>query len=273
MKTDSVLLTVDWDYFIREEPEWDLGHRENPFFSEFIWVARAASFAAVGKDLRRETDPKRWGTPPPDGFWKALLDLGFDFSGVEKFVVSDSHLAAGIYFLTNAPPADRIVSFDAHHDCGYGRVSPGMMDCANWMRRVLEYNPKLKGTVVYPIWKGLSEWHPNKTHLPKIIRRKVNAGIWGHEPFTSELPGKVRSLVVCRSSAWTPPFFDKSFIAFAKDAEKLCKQSATIMTDFGNGKKEPNPVEPRKFDDEEFERVYAMGAETAAAMEAIREAQ
>lgn len=271
-----ILLTVDWDYFVREDPTWDLGHIETPFFADFMWVARAASFAAVGMDLREEMNPYKWGTPPPYSFWKVLQERGFDFSNVKTFVVSDSHLAAGVYFLDPGPAVrnTKVVSFDAHHDCGYNKTAPGIMTCDNWLKRVLLYNHGLKAKVVFPPWKGMRDW--NWQSLPKKIVQRVKPVVYGHPDDLAE-GGVVEKVVLSRSSAWTPPFYDNDFIEFVKDAEHRFKQTPTIMRDdmykFDGGVTgmKGDPMVPRRFDAAEYDRIRALGASTASALEAMRQ--
>ena len=42
MKTrkKKLLVTIDWDYWVPEKLEWDMGHRESQFFLEAIWAFR-----------------------------------------------------------------------------------------------------------------------------------------------------------------------------------------------------------------------------------------
>lgn len=275
----SVLLTVDWDFFVREDPTWDLGHIETPFFADFMWVARAASFASVGKDLRREMDPTRHALPRPNLFWDALQRIAhLDFSKVSRVIVGDSHLVAGVYFLDPGMMGRSardlvVVNFDAHHDCGYKKVPPGTMTCDNWLKKILLYNPGMKAKVVYPQWKGMADW--NRDRLPKSIQKRVQPGVWGHEPFTGELAGTVEQIVIARSSAWTPPFFDVEFGKFVMDIARRLNLNPFSVKDeaFQHGGitgMKGDPMVPRRFDEAEYERVRSLGASTASALEAMR---
>lgn len=191
MKT---LITIDWDFFCPEKPEWDLGHQESLMFLKMLWGGR------IGLLNEMKTDGNELI------FWdwirkKVNIDRAPMF-------VSDSHCFA--YNLLKG--VDRVISFDAHHDCwegdslGVDKSERGVF-CHNWLREWLGGSRRRKATWVAPIWLG------EDCPLPEGVER-LEKKIWSQ--FTDlDIEGSV-VVHVCRSGCWVPPWLDKAFLAFLK---------------------------------------------------------
>jgi hypothetical protein len=119
--------------------------------------------------------------------------------------VSDSHA-----FAYPMPfEADRVVLFDAHHDC-WDSHNDGKVYCHNWLRMWLEADEAREALWVYP--KHLIDnW--GKQDVPEDLRSRVEAVEWNG---LIEL-GDIEAVHICRSGCWTPPWLDKGFIKFVKD--------------------------------------------------------
>ena len=124
------LLSVDFDFFFptneREQMWlWDWGHREAPFFIEAIWTSRAAAFLRAGVPLPGLSNDI-------DAFWDRM-QIG---KGATLYV-SESHADAADHRVRRG--VSSVVSYDAHHDCGYSRQAVAEMkltrkiDCAVWL--------------------------------------------------------------------------------------------------------------------------------------------
>ena len=76
----SAMLTIDWDYFVPEDPIHDFGHMENLFFLDQIWWFRVQyidNIKTSGEELV---------------FWNRLREK--NIFPIDQVWVSDSHLPA-----------------------------------------------------------------------------------------------------------------------------------------------------------------------------------
>ena len=179
MKT---LLTVDWDAFVAEKTEWDLGHWESLLYLKFLWMSRMWLYDQI-KTSGKEKD-----------FWKKVPPG----SGVTW--VSDSHLFA--FHLSHG--VNRIVLVDGHHDCWPPSSSKKLIECHNWLRAWLQSGKKRMVTWVRP------DWSAGVMEVPDDLKDRFE--IVGLDD-KLEL-GDVWNVHVCRSGCWTPPWLDKAFIDF-----------------------------------------------------------
>lgn len=190
MKT---LLTVDWDYFCPEKPEWDLGHSESLAFLDMMWRTR---FGLMDKITTNGAEK---------GFWKALGTFG---KGTALTYVSDSHIFA--YGLLSG--IDHVLIVDAHHDC-WKEDSLGVekaqrkVYCHNWLRVWLSKSKKRSATWLVPAWSE------GQFSLPDDMKGRVDVihsiEKWGDKP--------IDRVHVCRSGCWTPPWLDRKFIEFVEE--------------------------------------------------------
>jgi hypothetical protein len=270
----NIWLSVDWDYFVREDPSWDFGHAELPDFQDLLWNMRVAQFNRRGEDLVEETSLMH-ADPHPAAFWGRLSRLGYNFDNVRAIVVGDSHRHAYKVFrrsLLEGPSLSdtRIVHFDAHHDLTYnmarfeGEAGREEVTCENWLLMTHLAQPKLKSLIVYPEWKGLREWHSTFGEnferypmLKRAIERYTEPCCWPSSR-VEESAGDVELVYICRSSAWTPPWHDESFIRFAKALQQMAK--VPLDTPFLETEN-MDPLEPRSFDREQA--IRTLGSEHA----------
>jgi hypothetical protein len=231
-----ILLSVDFDFFVRELDAWHFDHGEHDLYRLYAWTFRERAFRMDGIDLRAETS-LRYAEPHPAHFFGALERLGFDFSDLGA-VVADSHRYAYNLFkvATTEPSRTRLVNFDAHHDLFYSAeklrasVATDMASCENWHMLTLLNHAGLRSLNVYPGWLGLREWDRS---LGKLFRGKTEAMrslaahlhrwtgpcVWG-DPRIAAAAGRVEKLFIAKSSAWTPTWHDAAFASFCRGAAK-----------------------------------------------------
>lgn len=220
-------LSIDFDFFSREDPMWDLGHNdENMMFqTNTIWNTRYERY-----DLHAETDQKTYvGFTSRELFGK-MLSLGFDF---KRFHVSrnsgiaDSHKLAFDFFRNSrvAPP-DVLLNIDAHHDAFEGEG----LNCGTWIPRLLEYwytNKTPRVWQVYPKWKDVDIDGPPHMTFDFINR-------WAaFEEFIGVLREKnetlqIRRIFLCRSGAWVPPHFENEFVDLARRIVAMSKTAPML---------------------------------------------
>lgn len=187
-----VFVSIDWDYFIPEDPMWDLGHRENRLFSGPLWHLRGHLFRKQ-RTNGREKD-----------FWRKF-SLTYPVTP-PYLAVSDSHLMVVDHAQLHL--SDTLVLIDQHHDCYTKDVRKNEnVDCGTWVAAWLEGDPGR--SVHWVVTPGAS------TDIPKRYRRRFST-------ITDSLDGlPVGDLVglhSCRSSCWTPPWTDGSFDRFLCDS-------------------------------------------------------
>src|SRR4051812_39722521 len=88
----KVLLSIDFDFFVRELPEFDWGHSETMFFLDAIWPIR---YATSVFDVEREVDPDVHADFKPEDLGVKLAAL-FGAKKLFKdtpFAVAESHAA------------------------------------------------------------------------------------------------------------------------------------------------------------------------------------
>lgn len=189
----KTLLTVDWDYFVPERPEFDLGHSESLAFLDMMWRSRVGLLDQIKADGAEI------------GFWDRL---GASLKGAGPTYVSDSHLYA--YSLLSG--IDHVLLVDAHHDCwqedslGISK-GEGKIYCHNWLRAWLGKGKRRRVTWVCP------EWSKGWFEVPKDLKGRVS--------IVDKVEGKIDRVHVCRSGCWTPPWLDKQFIGFVESRKVL----------------------------------------------------
>ena len=236
----SAMLTIDWDYFVPEDPIHDFGHMENLFFLDQIWWFRVQyidNIKTSGEELV---------------FWNRLREK--NIFPIDQVWVSDSHLPA--YDIADLYNIDTIVSVDAHHDVwDLKETEKGCeVDCGSWARYWLhsEFGRELL-------------WVPSPTGTDDPETKpdgfaKIDLG---------DLSGWEFPVVhICRSGCWTPPWLDQKFIDFVGSGK-----FGKVITKFPNGcdtswQDEPwNPIKIRWTPDEingARELDYDMRAREAA---------
>lgn len=260
---NRIWLSIDFDYFCREEPVWDWGHRESLLFRDVLWGHRVMGFASNGVDLRKEVDPKVFARPTPETFWDEIEKKGLDLSKTWRIIVADSHTYAAImfasYWFGNVPiNARTLINFDAHHDLGYSkeniaRAEETHIDCGNWLYFVMKQWKHLKSHNIYPPWLGMQEWEQcfidggsigpyfDISKGCKEISKRATASVWDED-----VPqGPVDWIFICRSGSWVPPWLDSQFISFVKE---IAKRTGTEVEFPFMDDESCNPMVPRDID-------------------------
>lgn len=221
------LLVVDWDYFfpLVERPQdgsgnhwqlYDWGHREAPFFQDFIWSIRAVDFKRAGLALPAISGQEK-------AFWQR-----FQISPRATLYIADSNSYA--FHGQVIRGITSLWLFDAHHDAGY-RGSDSLrqimerktVTCDDWM---LGYD--LRGVELhmrYPAWRYYArELEPE----PAIdLDRQIDT--------EAPIPLRFDKVFLCRSSVWVPSWLDQQFFKFVQ----ACPVRKTINLD---------GMEPRSWD-------------------------
>jgi len=197
------VLSVDWDFFVPEKIEWDVGHREALFFLKALWATRLWLYDEMKTDGREGL------------FWRWVSSWA-DLSGA-CLVVSDSHCFA--YDVTTE--AQRVILVDAHHDC-WDAERPGEVACHNWARVWLEQRRNRRMVWVHPGAERIEN-----CPLPDDLNSRVKLTTME----AGRLPKvKLGAVHICRSGCWTPPWLDEAFIRFVSEIENAIGPVMNIQT-------------------------------------------
>lgn len=204
MKT---LLSIDYDFFIREEPAWDFGHNEtNSIFMDTAWLARYLSV-----DLYKETDIKKYADFLPEQIINKLEWLGFKLNK-PSIIVADSHKYA--FEVVKSLKGCQVFNFDAHHDC---YEDTPKISCANWLGRSIISKYASKVTWVLPSW--LRRLYSG---IYKILKISLVEGKFFDNLNKNEFKGiKIDTIFICRSGCWVPPHHDSEFFRMVETLKSL----------------------------------------------------
>jgi hypothetical protein len=234
----SVMISVDWDFFLWRAAEardvrvvtypgtprerdvngyylFDWGHNENwsPGLQEVVWKVRWSELVAAGLDPMTVAG---FRSPAPTDFHTALSARHPLLRG--PLYVADSHalsyLAVAEVAACSSWPVD-VVHFDAHADLGYGGDNE-TLDCGNWLLKAMHDGHVSCVTIVYP------DWRDDRAETEVVSRARQTLGAerlltlswseWASSHWSRVDPAI--AVTVCRSSAWTPPWFDLAFAKF-----------------------------------------------------------
>lgn len=190
-----VLLSIDWDYFI------DCGGLETLSLKE--------SYANIYLRWYKEyfQNPGfvfSYGIHPGmESFWRNLKQR-FSIDGVCLWI-SESHKVS--YNLCRSLGCRRVVSFDAHSDLGYGRLigGRGHIHCANWLAQLLLCPEVEEAQVV------LSPYTAEKSGDFEECKK---VSFCRPDELRMEEDETVAGIHICRSGAWTPPWYDAQLTRF-----------------------------------------------------------
>lgn len=185
----KVLLTVDWDAFVPEDHAWDLGHHETDLFIDRMW------------GLRGHLADKIKTSGEEQLFWKRVQNF-FKLKPM-GVTVSDSHVCA--YSLLRDYDYDLVINVDAHHDCWKAREDK--VDCATWGDAWLAEKKTRRLIWVVPGWQDPDE-SPQHREQVTVVPLSSFERDWG------SIPRVIKTMHICRSGCWTPPWLDEAFIAF-----------------------------------------------------------
>jgi len=199
----KVLISIDWDYFIRIEGKIQ-SLRENYRNIYLRWYKEYL------------LDPEfcfQYGIfPEPENFWPALRRK-FSFNTATLLFLSESHKYS--YYLSKILGCDKIISFDAHSDLGYGSVlmSNYYTNCGNWLGKLIDQHQIGQAIIVYsPFTKE------NAAAFGRYIKNSVVRFTRLTDLVKQKKEDVVAGIHICRSGAWTPPWYDEALERFIKSA-------------------------------------------------------
>lgn len=201
IKMRNSLLSIDWDYFISTENGNISSYVENERTILDLWYKRYFQAKNKGENIQQHFQL----SPEVDTFWSKIKQV-FQFSKDTKVYVSDSHALS--YDIANKFNCNEVYLFDAHSDLGYGGLSSldFEVNCANWLGQLLKNKKINKATIIYsPYTKERHEYF-------KQINDRYHVEYSNFSDLQHKL--KASAIHICRSGAWSPPWFDKNFIAF-----------------------------------------------------------
>jgi hypothetical protein len=217
----KALITVDWDFFVREDPLWDIQHNETGLYINTLWHLRGHLIDAMKTDGNEK------------GFWKALQKQ-VDLHDVPVYV-SESHSFAFQVILLHRP--ELVISYDTHHDLWPRAKNDPDVFCHNWLRAYLQTFQHARAIWVYP------EHSAGQFRMPedKIARRCKR------RPPENRLPAslQIEAIHICRSGAWTPPWLDEAFGKFVGETERFSKFRYVDEVKDAQGSTLLNPLFPR----------------------------
>jgi len=192
------VLSIDFDFFVREDPMWDWGHSENQaVFNEVAWSMRYQSLK-----LYEECNPARYADFKPDCLIGALRACGMTFSDKIKVGIADSHIHA-YKFIKDEVGKCNVINFDAHHDM----FDEGdELNCANWAAML-----RGEGIMDRYFWVKPKHISGNDYHEHKVKKWKVTSDFYQNYRLRKGLELKIDAVFFCRSSVWVPPHLDEKF--------------------------------------------------------------
>lgn len=198
------LLSVDWDYFIYTQKENWGSYLENTNNVVNLWYKRYILAKSRGKDIQssfRLSDEA-------DGFWDKIRSH-FIFEDGAKVYVSDRHTLS--YSIAGKHRCNEVYLFDAHSDLGYG--GPTCLDfevnCANWLGKLLKDGCIAKAHIIYSA---------NTAEKPEYFMAQNKSYDICYPDFEDlDTDIRVSAVHICRSGAWTPPWFDERFSRFVEE--------------------------------------------------------
>ncbi|MFS8541084.1 MAG: hypothetical protein LOD89_03215 [Tissierellales bacterium] len=195
------LLSVDWDYFISVKDKCFGSYVENNRTRVDLWYKRYLLCKKQNKNIysyfKLSEDVNR--------FWDQIK-RAFIFDNKINVYVSDSHKLS--YYIAKAFSCDTVYLFDAHADLGYvsDRFDEFEVNCSNWLGKLLAEGVIKRAYIIY------SPYTLEKPDDFKYMNDKYNIVYLKSEDLDSKI--EVFTLHICRSGAWTPPWYDNKFMEF-----------------------------------------------------------
>ncbi len=196
----TAMLSIDFDFFVREMIDWDWGHNESPIFLNVVWPFRYAGI----DDLKEEVDPRTHADFWPPHLRAELQKKGFLLSTNVNLMAADSHYHT-LQMLRQCDEwqyePDYLINIDQHHDL-FSDPKDGEPDCGNWWT---EYVDKWKKT--RHIWIAPKHLDSMKDYGKPV--RDVEQVRWSE--FELPEPVVVTGIFFARSGCWVPPHLDELF--------------------------------------------------------------
>jgi hypothetical protein len=187
----KVALSIDTDFFTRENPMWDFSHNETALYmNDMLWDIRYSQI-----NLHKETS-LRYVDLRPELLFETLIRKGFTFL---KTKVGSGWSHKDAYRFFRKYDFDFVVNIDAHHDCGYHNFEE--VACDNWIHFLKKAKPSLSGVWIYPKW--LSDKDINGNPIEGFINQPFNN--------INKFAGEVVVVYIAQSPAWVPPHHDNIY--------------------------------------------------------------
>lgn len=197
----NCLLSIDWDYFISTGNSTIGSYIENKRTIIDLWYKRYLQSLKIGVNIMKSFEL----SSDIDNFWDRIKKT-FIFDKNLKFYVSDSHSLS--YNIAKQCECNTVYLFDAHSDLGYGGISSldFEINCANWLGKLFKDQVIEKAYVIY------SPYTFEKPDYFKPMNDIYNIEYPKFEELNRYI--NVSAIHICRSGAWTPPWYDNKFIEF-----------------------------------------------------------
>jgi hypothetical protein len=203
---EKCLLSIDWDYFIDTQKEnWGSYIESNKNIIN-LWYKRYIQWNEKGKNIEKFFQL----SSEVNSFWDRIKKF-FEFNKDVQVYVSDSHALS--YNIAKKSGCSRVWLFDAHADLGYDGLSSlnFEVNCANWLGKLLKNKIVNEANIIYsPYTKEKPEDFKQINSVYNVQFIQLNA---------LKKKCKVPVIHICRSGAWTPPWFDEKFFQFIKNLE------------------------------------------------------
>jgi len=267
----ATIISIDWDFFIyhgmydwieiqgEKHPglyvyDWQMSESRAASFENSLWITRASGLVRMGLDIRQ-------ATRMPVSVEDFLVELAI---GLEPTWIADSHAWMGAmardYSKELGEPVE-VINFDAHHDLGYhDKINLDNFHCDDWAWVGLHNDWISKYTLVYPDWLGLKEWGPEIQERSKSLAGRIQTTTWTDWANSADRDFDEGVNFICRSSSWTPPWWDREFQTLLDDFDVVDCLDCRHPQDNGY-----NVCEPRAWDDadvaadvKQWEQVWEM---------------
>lgn len=254
----AIDLSIDFDFFIREDVNWDFGHQDNPLFaSSLVWNSRYNYI-----DLHRETSQLKYADFPARQLIEELSEL-FGRLRPRHFGWADSHAYAFEFFTSldvegkQQPPPGMLINIDAHHDGWPQRMDDPKPQAENWALHLQkEWGAATQFMQCYPKWKDAL------LDGPSAVQNVITVESWKEFVFRTNPKLKhdrhyIRNVFICSSQSWVPPHHDLDFVNLV---QRFAKRSVAAR----ELQRIPRRVSPSQ---EEADRMRQRHAEQLKALE------
>ena len=195
------LLSVDWDYFILNKDRSFGSYLENKRTTVDLWYKRYIQCRKRNESLYNYFKLDSYFNI----FWDKIRKI-FTLDNRINVYVSDSHKIS--YYIAKNFSCDTVYLFDAHADLGYtaDNFSAFEVNCSNWLGKLLVEGIVKKAYIIH------SPYTYEKPDDFKHMNSKFDIVYLQPEDLNTKI--KVFTLHICRSGAWTPPWYDNEFMEF-----------------------------------------------------------
>ncbi|MCY6957273.1 arginase [Clostridium brassicae] len=202
----NILLSIDWDYFVKIKREWCGSYIENDTNLKYRWYKRYLDEKRKGINIEKKVILGAG----VNSFWKKIFKH-FNISKKTPLYISDSHKFS--YNIGEKYNCKEVYLFDAHSDLGYGGLESLKFEvnCANWLGKLFVENIVKDAKIIY------SPYSFEESEDFKEINETFNINYIDMSEIGMDI--KVSAIHICRSGAWTPPWMDKHFYKFINEAK------------------------------------------------------